>query len=168
MCDNCRTPGSGGEKYVPYSARKGNESIVYFTRDLSAAGLKKWVQLAKNKQTAQLVTEFAEAVYSDELLERSRPAFRKLAEMVTDSELERFIAVADGIAEFDNSPHTKDIRCPVLVIGGAKDKLISQELLPALAQAANAGLYVYEDGVHSVYDEMPDFKQRVLDFFMGE
>ena len=32
-------PGKGGEKYVPYDQRTGNESIVYFTRDLSAQGL---------------------------------------------------------------------------------------------------------------------------------
>lgn len=31
--------GKGGEKYIPYSERSGAESIVYFTRDLSAAGL---------------------------------------------------------------------------------------------------------------------------------
>ncbi len=31
----------GGERYVPYDERTGNESIVYFTRDLSAEGLKK-------------------------------------------------------------------------------------------------------------------------------
>ena len=30
-----------GRKYVPYSQRTGNESIVYFTRDLSPEGLKK-------------------------------------------------------------------------------------------------------------------------------
>ena len=30
-----------GSKYLPYSQRKGNESIVYFTRDLSADGLRK-------------------------------------------------------------------------------------------------------------------------------
>lgn len=35
------TAGMGGERYVPYSERTGNESIVYFTRDLSAEGLKK-------------------------------------------------------------------------------------------------------------------------------
>lgn len=33
--------GTGGEVYTPYNERKGNESIVYFTRDLSAEGLKK-------------------------------------------------------------------------------------------------------------------------------
>jgi len=34
-----RIPGTGGERYVPYGERTGNESIVYFTRDLSAEGL---------------------------------------------------------------------------------------------------------------------------------
>ncbi len=32
-------PGKDGNKYVPYGERTGNESIVYFTRDLSAEGL---------------------------------------------------------------------------------------------------------------------------------
>lgn len=32
-------PGKGGDTYVPYEERTGNESIVYFTRDLSAAGM---------------------------------------------------------------------------------------------------------------------------------
>ena len=32
-------PGIDGNKYVPYEKRTGNESVVYFTRNLSAAGL---------------------------------------------------------------------------------------------------------------------------------
>ena len=36
-----KIPGTGGECYVPYAERTGNESIVYFTRDLSPEGLKK-------------------------------------------------------------------------------------------------------------------------------
>ena len=34
-------PGTGGDHYVPYEERAGNESIVYFTRDLSAEGLRR-------------------------------------------------------------------------------------------------------------------------------
>lgn len=36
-----KVPGTGGDVYVPYDKRSGNESIVYFTRDLSAEGLRK-------------------------------------------------------------------------------------------------------------------------------
>ncbi|MCR4824310.1 MAG: DUF362 domain-containing protein [Bacteroidales bacterium] len=32
-------PGTGGRVYVPYEQRSGNQSIVYFTRNLSAEGL---------------------------------------------------------------------------------------------------------------------------------
>lgn len=35
------TPGSGGNHYIPYEERTVKESVVYFTRDLSAEGLKK-------------------------------------------------------------------------------------------------------------------------------
>ena len=43
MAEQKKTPGAGGNRYVPYEERTGNESIVYFTRDLSAEGLKKIV-----------------------------------------------------------------------------------------------------------------------------
>ena len=32
-------PGTGGDHYIPYEQRSGEESAVYFTRDLSAEGL---------------------------------------------------------------------------------------------------------------------------------
>ena len=43
MCNHCNcgkpTPGTGGMEYVSYEERTGNESVVYFTRELSAQGL---------------------------------------------------------------------------------------------------------------------------------
>lgn len=41
MTDKTITTGKGGERYVPYEERTGDESIVFFTRDLSPEGLKK-------------------------------------------------------------------------------------------------------------------------------
>lgn len=41
MCEQKQIPGTGGNRYVPYEKRTGNESIVYFTRDLSPEGLQK-------------------------------------------------------------------------------------------------------------------------------
>ena len=39
MAEKNARPGTGGENYVPYDARSGAESVVYFTRDLSPEGL---------------------------------------------------------------------------------------------------------------------------------
>lgn len=46
-------PGRDGNRYVPYEQRTGNESIVYFTRDLSAEGLiRAYEQVCANIQGA--------------------------------------------------------------------------------------------------------------------
>lgn len=42
MCEVKKAvPGTGGDHYVPYSERSGDEAVVFFTRDLSAAGLER-------------------------------------------------------------------------------------------------------------------------------
>ena len=47
-------PGSDGNKYVPYEQRTGNESIVYFTRDLSAGGLIKAYEQVNERLTGRV------------------------------------------------------------------------------------------------------------------
>lgn len=39
VAQSCPISGKNGNKYVPYEERAGNESVVYFTRNLSAEGL---------------------------------------------------------------------------------------------------------------------------------
>ena len=41
MAEKQPVPGTGGEHYIPYDQRTGGESVVYFTRDLSAEGLRR-------------------------------------------------------------------------------------------------------------------------------
>lgn len=42
-------PGTGGEHYIPYEERTGEESVVYFTRDLSPEGLRKIYERVNEK-----------------------------------------------------------------------------------------------------------------------
>ena len=41
MSNQKPVPGTRGDHYIPYEQRSGKESVVYFTRDLSAEGLRK-------------------------------------------------------------------------------------------------------------------------------
>ena len=43
-----------GDRYIPYSERKGNESIVYFTRDLSPKGLQNIYQRVSGSLTGRV------------------------------------------------------------------------------------------------------------------
>ena len=54
MSEKKATPGTGGDRYIPYGERTGNESIVYFTRDLSAAGLEKIYQRVNGNITGKV------------------------------------------------------------------------------------------------------------------
>lgn len=56
MCaeDKKVVPGTGGECYVPYEKRTGNESIVYFTRDLSPEGLRRIYQKVSGNITGKV------------------------------------------------------------------------------------------------------------------
>ena len=41
MSNQKPVPGTGGDHYIPYKERSGAQSVVYFTRDLSAEGLQR-------------------------------------------------------------------------------------------------------------------------------
>ena len=46
--------GTGGDRYIPYEARSGAESVVYFTRDLSADGLEKLFRRISDRLTGKV------------------------------------------------------------------------------------------------------------------
>ena len=48
MASQKPVPGTNGNHYVAYGERTGKESIVYFTRDLSAEGLSKFINVFKD------------------------------------------------------------------------------------------------------------------------
>ncbi len=47
-------PGTGGDRYIPYSERTGDESVVYFTRDLSPEGLMKIYDRVSGNMTGRV------------------------------------------------------------------------------------------------------------------
>ncbi len=57
MSNEKPTVGKGGERYVPFCERTGNESIVYFTRDLSPEGLKKAYEKVNGTLTGKIAVK---------------------------------------------------------------------------------------------------------------
>ena len=57
MTIKLKTPGTEGEKYIPVEKRTGNESIVYFSRDLSAEGLERIYQKVKGNITGKVAVK---------------------------------------------------------------------------------------------------------------
>ena len=59
----------------------------------------------------------------------------------------------------------KKIKCPAAVVGAAGDKVFSIDDFRLIAEAIGCEMYIYENYSHAVYDEAPDFKERIASFF---
>ena len=54
MSDKKAVPGTGGEHYIPYGERTGEKSVVYFTKDLSAEGLRRILERVSGRLTGRM------------------------------------------------------------------------------------------------------------------
>ena len=53
----------------------------------------------------------------------------------------------------------------MLVLGGAKDKIVTPQATEEIAGKLGCPVYMYPDLGHFAYEEAKDFNQRILDFF---
>ena len=127
-----------------------------------------WISLAEEKNAEGLYLAFGEALYSPSVFEQSRQLMVDAAKTVTDSELERFVIIANGLEGFDLTNDLGRIRCPVLVIGDRDDRVLggaaSEEIAAHLKDHPGCELYMYENYGHAAFDTAPDYKQRILSF----
>ena len=56
------------------------------------------------------------------------------------------------------------ILCPVFVIGGKQDKVVTGAASEEIAEKLGCEIYMYEKLGHAAYEEASDFNKRVLDF----
>ena len=131
-----------------------------------------WVQLARDGKAADLYLAFAEALYPEELFEQSRELLAEAAKTVTGEELERFVVLAEGTKDFDVLEDLDKIACPVLLLGSMDDRVLGAEATAQIAERLEGRpdfeLYMYDGYGHAAYDTAPDYKARILRFFVPD
>lgn len=115
--------------------------------------------------SALLNRSFQRSVYSKEYFEKYKDIFKSLENDGTDGDLARFAALTHSVLKFDATEELSRIFCDVLVIGAQNDAALSGEASRHIASLLGCELYMYENYGHAVYDEAPDYKKRLLDFF---
>lgn len=124
-----------------------------------------WIDLAREGKRQELVDAFAKAVYSPAFYDRIQSVLPAMAQSIKPEELSRFIILASDLQDFDLSDQMGRIGCPVLVIGAGADQIMGAESAPELAEKLDCDLYIYEGYGHGVYDEAPDYVDRLKHFF---
>lgn len=56
------------------------------------------------------------------------------------------------------------IQCPVFVIGGKRDKVVSADASEEIAEKLGCEIFMYDHLGHAAYEEAKDFNQRVYNF----
>jgi len=128
--------------------------------------LDEWVRLAREKDIEALNASFAEKVYSEKFFAQYRDAILAANRDVSDSDLARFVILADSMRGLDLSGELGKIKCPVLVIADSNDKIFDVSEAKRISEKLqNCELFIYHDYGHAVYDEAPDYRERVMKFF---
>ena len=124
-----------------------------------------WVEMTERGDMKALITDMAEKMYSDSYLKRYKPLLPLLTVLQRPKDKARFIDLAKSCLTCDTYGELTKIKCPVLVIGGGRDKIVGADALYELRVALDCETYVYEELGHACYEEAKDFNTRVLEFF---
>ena len=76
----------------------------------------------------------------------------------------RFIALAKSCLTCNAYEELDKIKCPIFVIGGKQDKVVTGEASEEIAEKASCEIYMYENLGHAAYEEAKDFNSRVYQF----
>ena len=133
--------------------------------------ISKWTALANKKDGINLSLEMGRVLYPEALFEQYKEVLKMTGESITDAELERFILFAEGTKDFDISKELCNIKCPVLSLGAADDKVLpnaAEELETLFSGNPNFESYLYNGYGHAAFDTAPDYKERLLQFMSKE
>ena len=130
--------------------------------------IENWITLTKQGDFKELVADMAEKMYSDSYLKIYRSLLPLLTLLQTPKDPERFINLAKACLTCNAHEELDKIRCPVLVIGGGEDKIVSSAASLEIAEKLNCPVYLYENLGHAAYEEAKDFNRRMYDFLKGD
>ena len=130
-----------------------------------------WIRLAEAGDAVGLYLAFGKEIYPPAVYEQYREALAAAGESVTEEELRRFCILARGIKDFSVAEELAAIRCQVFALGDFEDAVLdsdaTMEIAEKLDEHAGFRLYMYVGFGHAAFDTAPDYRKRLLDFFLS-
>lgn len=127
--------------------------------------VEEWIKMAGQGDMKGLVADMAEKMYSDEYVKRYKPFMPLLTWLQKPKDVERFITLSKACLTCNAYEELEKIQCPVFVLGGRKDKVVTGEASEEIAGKLGCKIFMYEDLGHAAYEEAKDFNKRVFEFF---
>lgn len=123
-----------------------------------------WIRAAQRSDWRTINRESITLGYSKPYVRKYRFLLPLLERLVKPANGQRFINLAGSTLTFDAWDELPKLQCPVLVLGGKQDQIVTGEASVEIAERLNCPIYLYDELGHAAYDEAKDFNQRVLAF----
>ncbi len=124
----------------------------------------KWIDLAERGDFGGIVKDMAEVMYSADYVKRYGWMFPILAGFAKPKNEVRFLRLAKACLTCDTYEQLDRISCPVLVLGGREDRIVTGEASLEIAEKLGCAVHLYDGLGHSAYEEAKDFNQRIYEF----
>ena len=129
-----------------------------------------WIELARRRDKVGLYLDFGREIYPPAVFEQCRETLIAAADTVTDADLDRFLILAEGTRDFNVTEELSRITCPVLAVGVFEDEVLdadaTMEIAEKLDSRADFELYMYTGFGHAAFDTAPDYRERLIRFFL--
>ena len=138
------------------TASKNNETLQ--------RTIENWVTLTERNEIKQLIADMTEKMYSEAYLKRYRPLLPILTLVQRPKNFPRFLALAKAFLTCTAYGELHRIQCPVLVIGGKEDHIVTAQASEEIAEKLGCRLHLYDGLGHAAYEEAKDFNETALRF----
>lgn len=135
--------------------------------DTVETAISDWVRMTEQEDWKALVNDMAVKMYSDAYMKKYKMMMPLLTVMQKPKDVQRFLTLAKACLTCDTYEELDKIKCPVLVIGGVKDKIVTGQASKEIAEKIGCEIYMYEELGHAAYEEAGDFNRKVYEFLKG-
>ena len=132
--------------------------------DTVKAVVANWIDLTEKGEFKALVADMAVKMYSEAYIKRYQLFMPLLVVFQKPKDEKRFITLAKACLTCNTYEELDKIQCPVLVMGGKEDKIVTGKASEEMAEKLGCQIYMYEKMGHAIYEEAKDFNQKVYDF----
>lgn len=128
-------------------------------------GIDTWIDLTKKRDLPALVESLAYGINTEQFIKKNLQAMQSFYADTSEEDFERFLIQCNACLTHDTTGILKDITCPAFVLLSKNDHIIDCEEAMKIYKTLNWEYHLYDaPHTHSIYDEAPDFLDRVSAF----
>lgn len=124
-----------------------------------------WMAQARQGDHTALMDSNVQKLYSDSYYRKNKWLIPIMGKVTKPKSYRRFLVQAEACLTHNAWESLPEIHCPTLVIGGGQDRCLGADASREIAaRIPDAELFLYEQWGHGLYEEAPDFNQRILQY----